>query len=185
MDPAASSSSSQSQSQLFKDQEDHYCLLIYNVPVDASAKPPQSDNILKWIGKVGRLCTGSCDKYGAQPGLIFPRQTYVLPFFKALRKLLGVDIMALVGSSIEEAEELGADAVEDLCCGSMAPQMVNVVAVKISVILDDEGRRQEARDKARQFNLNEDWFLDALKKLQDMLDESSNLEDGITFGVLE
>jgi len=93
---------------------------------------------------------------------------------------------------------------EDLCLGSLQHEIVNVVVIKVRTLLEfntssnstkeeieeEDSKRKaridELRKQAKQHGLDPDWYVEALARLADAIEQSVTVhEENITMGLLE
>jgi len=162
------------------DEDDQVTLFIYSIPLDEYSRPTP-ENVYEWVQKKGVLCKGANDKYAdKEPGLQFPIGHCFL-FFKALRAILGMDLLDLVGTNLDSISSMTE---RDLICGSLPTELVGVAVLKIKYWIESYEQQQKAWEKIQNLGLDRQWFFQAFERFGAMLEESHELE-GVTMGVVE
>ena len=127
-----------------------FLLFLYAVP-ESTQSVPTPESIQDWLSSVAQIL--------GEPIPLEQGECYT--FFKAIHLVTGVDLLPLIGSTVDEPS-----CDEEYCSGTVSPEAIN--EFKVAVANLDKTKLACAQYLQAQ-GVSEEWFLDCLNKLNEQM----------------
>jgi len=160
--------------ELMKEGNAEFFLIIYTVPMEEYHKQLETlGEIFSFLDKRGKVVGKLCFKAGS-----------TVKFFGVLLDVVGLDLMSLVGSTVEENTHE-----EELCCGILEWQAANTAVERLTGLdTGDEATIRRFSEAATRAGIDNQWGLQSATALRQWLatacDESKDGR-GVIMGLFE